>query len=465
MPAIAWTLLKGQRDTAAKFWFAGTACYAGTVTLFALQTALPSAVNTFFGFGLIALMLAFLAESLRRELYCGPTPWTWIALTVGVSLVIFGYAAYFESAEMARVTQLCIVSLLDVGIVWLLMRVIKHSNSRALIFVLLAFLTVVITNALRIYAFFKHDQSPMLLTYSVTSNIGFIANYLSVVLYSFGYWGFVIEKNRAAVLSEISLRTEAQTNELKAIHREHLMQELVSERNKLIEKLARAQQAAQAGALSASVAHEINQPLASIQLSIDEAINLQGSGKNPARLKDLLGRITSENQRAAAIIRRLQDIFKGKSPEPEQRTLDAIVRELCSVMKTRTDESGVRIELNLSANVPVRSGAGELDHVILNLITNSLSALSDSETKNPCITIKTFQSGSNVNLEVTDNGPGIGEDMRDRVFDLFSGTNSGGMGLGLWLSRHILERNGGSIRINKQESAKGAGFLIQLSIQ
>jgi hypothetical protein len=68
MPAIAWVLLKGQRDTAARFWFAGTACYAGTASLFVLQTLLPKIAYLMVGFVLVTMMLALIAEALRREL-------------------------------------------------------------------------------------------------------------------------------------------------------------------------------------------------------------------------------------------------------------------------------------------------------------------------------------------------------------------------------------------------------------
>jgi C4-dicarboxylate-specific signal transduction histidine kinase len=462
MPAIAWTLLKGQRDTAAKFWFAGTACYAGTVTLFALQTALPHPINTFLGFGLIVLMLVFLAESLRRDLYTQPTPWGWMLSTIGVSLAIFGYAASVASSEMARVVQLCIVCLLDVVIVWLLIRVMKRTHSRALIFVLLAFAAVILTNLARIVAFLAHAQSPMLLTFSVTSNIGFIANYLSVVMYSFGYWGFVIEKNRSALLSEIKQRTEAQINERQASRRESVMRTLLTERDKLIERLAQVQQAAQASALSASIAHEINQPLTAIQLSIDEAIDLYRSGNAPDRLEILLARVVEENQRAAQIIRRLQDFFRGKTPEPETRLLDDMIKELCAAIQPTVDASRACMELDLAANVAVRLGAGDLDHVILNLISNSLNAFSRGYTKDPQIRIKTSLAGSRITLEVSDNGSGIAEGDRDSVFDLYAGANSAGMGLGLWLSKHILERSGGSIQLASGSSTLGARFVVQL---
>jgi hypothetical protein len=78
MPAVAWVLLKGQRDTAARFWFAGTACYAGTASLFVLQTLLPKIAYLMVGFVLVTMMLALIAEALRRELsVTARLQWCW----------------------------------------------------------------------------------------------------------------------------------------------------------------------------------------------------------------------------------------------------------------------------------------------------------------------------------------------------------------------------------------------------
>lgn len=465
MPAVAWTLLRGQRDTAANFWFAGTACYAGTVTLFIVQTVAPNRFGAVAGLGLVLLMLAFFAESLRRELVSGRTRWTGIAAVVASCLLATLVVQHAAGPDWARVTQLVLVSVLDAGCCVLLGLVIHRRRSRALLFVLAGFLVVIVTNALRVHAFLARGDSPLILTYSPTANLGFIANYLSVVVYSFGYWGFVVEKNRAALIAEVAERTRAQEGESQALDRERTTQELIRQREQLIEQLAQAQRAAEAGALSASIAHELNQPLASVRLSIEEAVELQQSGGDPGRLGLLLARIAEENQRAARMIRRLRDVFSRRQVENEPRSLDEIVAEMCELLRRRAVEMRVDLRTVLAAPVKVEVGAGELEHVVLNLVTNAIDALSASGVERPAIVVSTTLADTGAILGVRDNGPGIGVEIRERLFDLFSGGHARGMGLGLWLSRHIVERHGGRIALDPDDERPGASFTVTLPLE
>ena len=462
MPAIAWVLLKGQRDKAARFWFAGTACYAGTASLFVLQTLLPKLAYLMIGFILVTMMLALIAESLRQELSSAPTPWGWIALVVIGNAVLLVTLQHSLGDNWMRVIQLGIVSTLDLGCCYLLFKVIRARQSRSLIVVLIGFLLVVITNLLRIRGYVVRGELPVLLTFTTVSNLGFVANYLAVVIYSFGYWGFVIEKNRAALLAEMTERSRAQQGESRAIDRERSTLEVVRQREELIAELARMQRVAQAGALSASIAHEINQPLASIRLSVEEALLLARYGNDPVRLERLLDRIASENQRAASIIRTLRDIFRGREGEPERRTIDEVVKATCGLLNRRAQELGVRLVTDLRCPVQARIGAGELDHVILNLVSNGLDAVASVAAGEREVLVSTEMTDQLVQLRVKDSGPGVSDSIRDQLFDLFASSRVEGLGLGLWLSRYIVERHGGAIELQGGSGELGALFSVRL---
>ena len=462
MPAIAWVLLKGQRDTAARFWFAGTACYAGTASLFVIQTLLPKIAYLMVGFVLVTMMLALIAEALRRELSATPTPWAWIFGVVVGNAVLLVFLQYFLGDHPMRVVQLAIVSALDLGCCYLLLKVIQAKRSRSLTFVLVGFLAVVITNLLRIHGYLARGEAPVLLTFTTTSNLGFIANYLAVVIYSFGYWGFVIEKNRAALLAEKTERNRAQEGESKAIDRERTTLEVVRQREELIAELARMQRAAQAGALSASIAHEINQPLASVRLSVEESLLLARTRTDPERLERLLERIAAENARAAGIIRTLRDIFGDHQGKPENRTVDQVVAAATALLERRAKDLGVRLATDLQSPVKARIGAGELEHVILNLVSNALDAVSMVPASRRQVEVSTRLMGQRVMIRVQDTGPGISQDVQGQLFDLFASSRAEGLGLGLWLSRYIVERHGGTIELEREHSTPGALFSVRL---
>lgn len=460
MPTLAWVMLKGQRDIAARFWFGGTACYAMTVSLFVVQTQMPSTVHLILGYALVTLMLALMFESLRRELQSGPTPWGWLTALPVLNAALLFVLEHESSADVARVVQLVIISALDVGGCLLLVVVIRKKKSRALIFVLVAFMVVVATNLFRITTFFQSGEPPLLLNFTLSSNLGFIANYLSVVVYSFGYWGFVIEKNRLALRTEVQERNRAEEGESLALQRERLTLESVRQREALITQLVKMQRAAQAGALSFTIAHEINQPLASVRLAAEEALMLLERDPNSNRLPILVQRIAQENSRAAHIIRTLRTLFGGYRAEAEKRTVDQVIVATIELLKARINELKITMQLQLDATTPVTMGVGELDQVMLNLISNALDSLAGSNQSERLIRVSSQVEASAVVIQVIDNGPGISQEIQGQIFNLFASSRAEGMGLGLWLSRHIVERHGGTI--NAESDAPGAIFTVRL---
>ena len=462
MPALAWVLLKGQRDVAARFWFGGTACYAVTVSLFVVQTVLPGTAHLILSFALVTLMLMLMTESLRRELQSGPTPWGWIAALPMINAAALVMLHHQVGADVARVVQLGIVSALDVGCCALLAAVIRQKKSRALIFVLVAFMAVIITNLYRMYTFIAAGEPALLLNFTLSSNLGFIANYLSVVVYSFGYWGFVIEKSRAALRTEAKQRSRAEEGESLATERERMTLEVVRQREELISQLVKMQRAAQAGALSASIAHEINQPLASVRLGAEEALMLQKSDPGSDRLALLLQRIAEENSRAAGIIRTLRTIFGSYQARAEARTVDQVILATVDLVKARAKDLKIDLRLQLAAATPVAVGAAELDQVVLNLISNALDSLAAAGPGQRQVLVSSQADPKEVSIQVSDNGPGISPTMRDQLFNLFASSRSEGMGLGLWLSRHIVERHGGSITVESGTEVPGARFTVRL---
>lgn len=460
MPTLAWVMLKGQRDMAARFWFGGTACYAMTVSLFVVQTQMPSTVHLILGYALVTLMLALMFESLRRELQSGPTPWGWLTALPVLNAALLFVLEHESSADVARVVQLVIISALDVVGCLLLVVVIRKKKSRALIFVLVAFMVVVATNLFRITTFFQSGEPPLLLNFTLSSNLGFIANYLSVVVYSFGYWGFVIEKNRLALRTEVQERNRAEEGESLALQRERLTLESVRQREALITQLVKMQRAAQAGALSFTIAHEINQPLASVRLAAEEALMLLERDPNSNRLPILVQRIAQENSRAAHIIRTLRTLFGGYRAEAEKRTVDQVIVATIELLKARINELKITMQLQLDATTPVTMGVGELDQVMLNLISNALDSLAGSNQSERLIRVSSQVVASAVVIQVIDNGPGISQEIQGQIFNLFASSRAEGMGLGLWLSRHIVERHGGTI--NAESDAPGAIFTVRL---
>jgi signal transduction histidine kinase len=464
MPAIAWLLLRGQRDSAAQYWFAGTACYAGTSSLFVLDRFFSADLNTMIGFFLVTCMLACFVASLRLELQNGsnfrPSLPGVVLANVLVIIVVHG----LWGMECLRVVELVIFSVLDMGCVYLLLLVARHRHSMGLNVVVLGFLLVIVTNLARVYTYLASGASVSLLTFSPTSTVAFIANYLSVVFYSFGYWGFVIEKNRAALVEEAVIRRRAQIEEKEAIRRENATADLLRERDSLIGQLANMHNTGQFGALAASVVHEISQPLASLRLDVEEAVEYCASDDCGERFSNLIKRIASETRRATATISTMRNIFKINSAVVERQSIDEIILVVCGLFRQRFAREQVILNTDLSAPGMVSVGVGELEHVVLNLLVNSLGVLSKHSINEPRISIASRTLGDRVSFTVKDNGPGVPAHLQKDLFQPIATACPSGLGLGLWLSRYIVERNNGQLVVDDVHQGGGASFTVTLPL-
>jgi C4-dicarboxylate-specific signal transduction histidine kinase len=445
MPLIAWLLLKGQRDSPARCWFAGTASYAIVGLLFVFQGPQPHWA-ALVGVSVFAnLMVMLLIESMLLELQGGRTRWgRWVLSSLLIAAVI-ALTQVHIGLEEARSVQLVIISGLDLLLLVLLARVARAHRSRALLFVILMVVVVLVTNLLRVWAFVSLGESTSLAQFTTIAMVGFLANYLSVVFYSFGYWGFVIEKGRAALLRAIDEAGSARDGETSALHRERLTQELLRERDELISRLGAMQRIVHVGALSASIAHEINQPLASSRLSAEEALVRLRDGRPVEVIEPLIERIVGETDRAAGIVRTLRDLFRGRKTEVDHRSLDEIIQHIAHILEQRVRESDISVRLQLDCPAVLPAGAGELEHVVLNLITNAIEAVQSSPPGGRWIAVRTALNENGAVFEVSDSGPGVPLSKQSSLFNLAQSSKSDGLGLGLWLSRYIVERYGGII--------------------
>lgn len=230
----------------------------------------------------------------------------------------------------------------------------------------------------------------------------------------------------------------------------------------LIDSLVWANKTAATGALSASIAHELNQPLGAVQIN-SEFMKLQLSkGRlDETLLKDLAEKIVADNLRAGSIIQSLRSIFNEGDSATTPIDLGDIVQSVLQITTPELSRRNINVKLHLASQTISRINAPEFQQVILNLLNNAIQALSKIEQSNKEITIETARQNNQVTLAISDNGPGISIEQKAKLFELTSSGKRNGMGLGLWLCKQIVTRNSGTI--SYQDAATGgARFLIQL---
>jgi signal transduction histidine kinase len=248
--------------------------------------------------------------------------------------------------------------------------------------------------------------------------------------------------------------------------REHHRRQLaeVQSRERLTE-LARVVRFSTAGELSASIAHEINQPLGAIRTNAEvaEAI-LQSSNPDVTELKEIVRDILHDDLRAGEIIRRMKSLLTKTPFELKSLDLRDLVRETVELLTALAVDRKVElVSAPASEALPIVGDSIQLQQVILNLVVNGIDAMRDTPSGNRIISIQTSRVDNFAQLAVSDRGSGIPDDKLKQVFQPFFTSKTDGMGMGLSIARTIIEAHRGLIWANNQDHG-GASFRIKLPI-
>jgi two-component system sensor kinase FixL len=221
------------------------------------------------------------------------------------------------------------------------------------------------------------------------------------------------------------------------------------------------------GEMAAGVAHELNQPLTAIANYAHACARLLSRpDADPGELREGLRQITVQTTRAAEILRRLRALARSQRAEHAPASINALVSELQELLQTDAVVHGVELTLELAPDLPeVRADPGQIQQVILNLVRNSLDALTAHASGGGQITIRTaLTAEGEVQLSVADNGPGVSMEAMKRIFDPFFSTKENGTGLGLAITHTIARAHGGSVGY-RPNVPNGASFYILLPTQ
>jgi len=256
-------------------------------------------------------------------------------------------------------------------------------------------------------------------------------------------------------------------------HRRHLaLQRRELERQRMMEEAQRQRdtishlnRVAALGELATSLAHEINQPLGAILANAEASLHvLKSPAPDLSEIQAALEDIVDDGQRAGTVIQKMRSMLRPGDYKSEQLDLNMVVREALLLVMNDASLRSIMLSLELTPELPpIFSDSIQLQQVILNLVTNGMDAVSGSPATNRTLVIRTWPAldGKHVVLEVEDSGPGIPAGDLDRIFDPFFTTKSDGMGMGLAISRSIIELSSGRIWAENGASG-GAVFKVRL---
>jgi PAS domain S-box-containing protein len=218
------------------------------------------------------------------------------------------------------------------------------------------------------------------------------------------------------------------------------------------------------GALTASIAHEVNQPLAGIVTNANTCLRmLAADPPNVVGARETARRTIRDGNRASDVITRLRSLFSRKEPTKEPVNLNEATREVLALSRTQLQKSQVVLEF--FDDLPLITGDRiQLQQVILNLILNAADAMNDVDGRPRWLVIRTGpEEDDRVRVTVKDSGTGLGPQGAERLFQPFYTTKSGGMGIGLAVSRSIIESHGGRLWAEPNDEF-GATFAFSIPI-
>ncbi|SMH50652.1 PAS domain S-box protein [Mesorhizobium australicum] len=227
-------------------------------------------------------------------------------------------------------------------------------------------------------------------------------------------------------------------------------------------ELARLARLNELGEMASTLAHELNQPLSTIANYSQGCVRMLRDAPEAiaSRLREALEEVAAQSLRAGQIIRHLREFVMRGETEQTREDIRKLVEEAGALALVGSREQGVRVVFQFDTGADfVLADRVQIQQVLTNLMRNATEAMRGSERKE--LTVRTYPDDRFAVVEVTDTGPGISEEIAERLFKPFVTTKSGGMGIGLSISRRIIEAHGGEISVTRNETG-GATFRFTL---
>jgi signal transduction histidine kinase len=218
------------------------------------------------------------------------------------------------------------------------------------------------------------------------------------------------------------------------------------------------------GELTASIAHEISQPLAAVVTNADASLRwLSGDSPDLAEAREAIRRISRDGRRAGDVISRMRSLFKKAGASKDRLDLNEAIEEVITLTETEARRNKVALRTELAADLPpIMGDRVQLQQVVVNLILNAIEAMATVKDRERDLVIRTqLGEGDEIRVAVRDSGIGVDPLSAERIFDAFHTTKPGGLGMGLSISRSIVESHGGHLWAASND---GPGATFQFTL-
>lgn len=216
------------------------------------------------------------------------------------------------------------------------------------------------------------------------------------------------------------------------------------------------------GELVGAIAHEVNQPIAAIVTNANFCLRqLAGATQNPDKLREAISEIVNDGTRASAVISRIRALLQKGTPKRVAVDINQIVQDVAILLRNEVARNHVSLKMDLGSDLPRVSGDGVLlQQVLINLVVNGIEAMSSTMRGRRELGIKSSWEHNEVLIQVKDSGGGFDPQQAERIFEPFFTTKPEGIGMGLSVSRSIVESHGGRL----WAESPPAGALFQFTL-
>jgi C4-dicarboxylate-specific signal transduction histidine kinase len=269
------------------------------------------------------------------------------------------------------------------------------------------------------------------------------------------------------LVERLHLLSEAFASALERKRMESALAQRLREAGRLRQELTHIGRVSAMGELTASLAHELNQPLSAILNNAEVAQRLlEAEVPDLAEIREILKDIVADDRRAADVIRRLRALLKKGDLEHVPLDLNSIVHEVAQLVTNDVVIRNVPMSLDLAPDLPkVLGDRVQLQQVVLNLVLNGLEAMREPNDRDPALVIRTSRAGAtSVTVTIEDSGTGIEAHELERLFQPLYTTKTEGLGMGLAIARTIVDAHGGQLRASNNASG-GATFEFTLQVE
>lgn len=446
LPSITWLVLARQRTLQVALWCGGGLMVGIGMILIGLSGSTSDWIT--FGLTNTLILLSHFAriQSLRLDL---GIPWRTLSIVlaiVAISLVKLGIALGVQNAPARAQFSSLVGAVCTIYIAMLAWRIGRNEKSPSAKWIAIVYALVGLAFIVRLDSLLTNNSDGDVLTDGYSSVFLTLTLLLSSVVGHFGYVGLALDRSSRR---ELQAATDQARND---------------ERHHLSATIAQLDRQRSMGQMSASLGHELNQPLTAILTNAQVAKrSLQAGLIDASKHMELLDKVIHSTQRASQIIERIRGYIRPSATQNIPVSLNLIVQEVMALVADDAKIHGVTIKLPPSKTpVWVTADPIQLSQIVLNVFRNAIEALVQSTRREILVTCDTG-NGRTV-LRIRDTGAGLTPEAMTQAGTPFFTTKPTGLGLGLSISRTIAEQHGGTLTLYNAPIENGGGTIVEIDL-